>query len=575
MELQNGKSRAGRAMYALLWAALLTICLELGLSYLRPGAVSTVPRHLIHFLIMLLLCVGGGLLFAYCPPLRRAREWLELHLLNPETRKPACEIVYGAAAGAMLLHHFYVIACYPDVTAGAVRLAPVWVVMAVLTILMGKTRGDRGFLIAAVLFIYTFERLFLKHLSLTGRDTVYFFTAAYAFFFAYGVFFVLRPALRGPFLRALCALWSLGTAVLCGVGIYTAWTGLPVRNLAGGENIILLGRLMIFGNPNPNITACILACGTAMTLLGFTLEKNWAVRALYLLICFASLVTVSLTDSRSAYMMIAFLLAGTVCLGIRQAAGGRLRTEGNKGKAVLSAAALLLCFALCFLLSVKGQQQLSGAFMKIRDRGVLPTALAENIAAPAPRPDDPVPVPTESPLPSFDQRDAWISEDQDIDFVLTGRYEIWKNAFRYIQQHPKTLLMGLSVDGTAAQAGEREEHVHNVLLQTLLEGGLPALLLFLALLISFLPHAWTLWKTEELPLWQRMLPLPVLAILLQEMAECLAHFSFGHPPVTVFWFFMGCTVAVSKTLREKKNAAPGREPESAAPAVKEESFRGE
>ncbi len=567
MELQNGKSRAGRALYALLWAALLTICLELGLSYLRPGAVSTVPGHLIHFLLMLLLCVGGGLLFAYCPPLRRGWEWLDLHLLNPETRKPICEIVYGAAAGVTLLHHFYVILSYPAVTAGAVRLAPLFAVMAVLTILMGKTARDRGFLLAAALFIYTFERLFLKHLSLTGRDTVYFFTAAYAFFFAYGVFFVLRPALRAPFLRVLCGLWSLGTAYLCGVGLYTAWTGLPVRNPAGGENIILLGRLMIFGNPNPNITACILACGTAMTLLGFTLEKNLAVRALYLLICFASLLTVSLTDSRSTYMMIAFLLAGTICLGIRQAAGGRLKTEGNKGKPVLLAAALLLCFALCFLLSVKGQQQLSGAFMKVRDRGgILSGVLAENPAAPAP---------AASPLPSFDQRDAWVSEEQDIDFVLTGRYEIWKNAYRYIRQHPGILLTGLSVDGTAAAAGEREEHVHNVLLQTLLEGGIPALLLYLALLISFLPHAWTLWKTEELPLWQRMLPLPVLAILLQEMAECLAHFSFGHPPVTVFGFFMGCTVAVSKTVRKNKKAAPGIEAESAAPAVKEESSRGE
>ncbi len=558
MDLRNGKSRAGGILLAVLFAALLTVCLELGLGYIRPESIRTIPKHLIHFLILFVLVLGAGLLFACCPPFQKARAWLDRRLLNGETRKPVGEIIYAAAAGGMLLHHFYVLLYYPVLTAGAVRLAPLWVVMAAVTILMGKTWRDRGFLLAALWFIFTFERLFLKNLALTGNDTVYFFTAAYAFFFAYGVFFVLRPSLRAPFLRVLCALWSLGTAALCAVGLYTAWTGLPVQNAAGGANIILLGRLMIFGNPNPNITACILACGTAVALLGFSLEKNRLVKALYLAAAFVSVVTVSLTDSRSTYMMIAFLLAGMVCLGIRQRAEGRLRIDG-KGQKILAASALLLCFAVCFFLAVKGQQQLSGAFMKVRDRGgLLPMARAEETAA-------------ESPLPSFDQRDAWVTEDQDLDTVLTGRYEIWRNVFHYLREHPETLLTGLSVDGSAAAAGGREEHVHNILLQTLLEGGIPGLLLFLAILVYFLRHAWTLWGKRNLPFWQRVLPLPVLAILLQEMAECLTHFSFGHPPVTVFWFFMGCTVAVSKSVRKNEERPSGeKESTPGAAAGKEE-----
>ena len=57
---------------------------------------------------------------------------------------------------------------------------------------------------------------------------------------------------------------------------------------------------------------------------------------------------------------------------------------------------------------------------------------------------------------------------------------------------------------------------------------------------------------------QRILPLPVLAILFQEMAECLTHFSFGHPPITVFYFLMGCTVAVSrKILSEEAGKTAG------------------
>lgn len=74
------------------------------------------------------------------------------------------------------------------------------------------------------------------------------------------------------------------------------------------------------------------------------------------------------------------------------------------------------------------------------------------------------------------------------------------------------------------------------------------MLLFLGLLLYFFLHACRLWRRGWLPLWQQMLPVPVLAILLQEMAECLTHFSFGHPPMTVFYFFMGCTVVVSKKI---------------------------
>lgn len=39
------------------------------------------------------------------------------------------------------------------------------------------------------------------------------------------------------------------------------------------------------------------------------------------------------------------------------------------------------------------------------------------------------------------------------------------------------------------------------------------------------------------------------------MAECLTHFSFGHPPMTLFWFFLGATITVSKSLGKAPKAA--------------------
>ena len=88
-----------------------------------------------------------------------------------------------------------------------------------------------------------------------------------------------------------------------------------------------------------------------------------------------------------------------------------------------------------------------------------------------------------------------------------------------------------------------------------MEGGVPGLLLFLAVLVCFAVHAVRLFRRAELPLWQRMLPVPVLSILVMEMTECLSHFSFGHVPMTFFWFFIGCTAAVGHSL--KSPAAKG------------------
>ena len=55
-------------------------------------------------------------------------------------------------------------------------------------------------------------------------------------------------------------------------------------------------------------------------------------------------------------------------------------------------------------------------------------------------------------------------------------------------------------------------------------------------------------------------------MLLLDTAECLSHFAFGHPPMTLLYFFMGCTVAVSLSLKNRpaEGAAP-RPAEDEAP----------
>jgi O-antigen ligase len=150
--------------------------------------------------------------------------------------------------------------------------------------------------------------------------------------------------------------------------------------------------------------------------------------------------------------------------------------------------------------------------------------------------------------PGLNQRDVWGINSGDINEVLSDRFASWEKGLAFIHEHPETALYGLSVNGSVAPIVGREDHSHNILLQTLLEGGIPALLLYLSIVFYGVYHAFRLWARRNVPFWQRILPLPVFSILLWEMAECLTHFSYGHPPMTLFWFFLGATITVSKSL---------------------------
>ena len=213
-------------------------------------------------------------------------------------------------------------------------------------------------------------------------------------------------------------------------------------------------------------------------------------------------------------------------------------------QAILVIVALMVCFGICFWGTIEFQRILGVQFIEIRNNSnIISVATAEEISN---NDIQLIPTPTPNP-PSIIQRDVWAIDETNINDTLSDRYEIWQLGCQYIQDNPETLFYGVSVDGTIGPIVGRP-HCHNILLQTLLEGGFPALFLYLSLLFYATYHAFRLWNRRHIPFWQRILPLPVFSILLWEMAECLTHFSYGHPPMTLFWFFLGATITVGKSL---------------------------
>ena len=549
--VEQKRKPIGILLTVILISALLTVCLELGLSYLRPDTPGSLTKHLIHFAIMFVLFGGATLLCLFCPPFKKLWAWLDKHIMSQETRPIAIDIIYAITAGLMLLHHFYVLLYYPVIPAGATKFAPLWIVFATLTILLAKSWHTCSFWLVSIFLIFSFERLYNNNFSIASNDMVFFISAIYALFICINVFSVLRPSVRTIFLKALCALWATAILIMSVTGLFAAWTGIRPQNLVGVDSRVIRGRLYMLGAATT--TASNLGCGVLMALIGFSISKRKSVKFLFLFVCLIAITANSLTDSRSSFYMLAFMIAEMICLGFWTI----YRKQMTENQSVKKNALVITTLMICFYGAIVCQRYLGPKFIEIRNLGgVIPVARAEEPIKEIVQESTISPTITAIP-PQFTQRDIWLSEESSIEDTFNGRINLWRLAFEYIHNHPKTLLYGVSVDGSVTSIISREDHSHNLLIQILLEGGLPALLLFLSLVFYGTYHAFRLWNRRCIPFWQRVLPLPVFSILLWEMAECLTHFSYGHPPMTLFWFFLGATITVSKSL--------GKAPKSSDP----------
>ena len=96
-------------------------------------------------------------------------------------------------------------------------------------------------------------------------------------------------------------------------------------------------------------------------------------------------------------------------------------------------------------------------------------------------------------------------------------------------------------------------HCHNIVLQVLLEGGIPALLLFGGFLVFLGRKAFRLCTGRNKPVWLVLLPCLILSILAGEMAECHTLFVFTYSPVPFALFLAAGFIAASDTAGESEN----------------------
>ncbi|MCA1566478.1 MAG: O-antigen ligase family protein [Acidobacteria bacterium] len=151
----------------------------------------------------------------------------------------------------------------------------------------------------------------------------------------------------------------------------------------------------------------------------------------------------------------------------------------------------------------------------------------------------------------FDRKDGSIS----------WRTTVYREGFELFAREPRHVLVGVGMDSLKRHWREwglfdkgrlPVGHMHSTPLQLALERGLPALLLWLAVVFLYARMLWRLWRDAALEDWrERGLALGALGGLAGFFASGLVHYNFGDSEVVmVFYLIMGLTLALERFARQ-------------------------
>ena len=468
----------------------------------------------------------------------------------PEKTVRIMDIAYAMFAGAVMLHHLYVILYYPTIMTGVPWMNIPFLLFAAVSVIRGRMWKDIGFWCFAAYWVAVLLRVMIPHPEQLSAAEVPLMTGVYAIFGCYCAGRALRPNMRRGFLLALCGIVTAAITALCCFGIYVAWTDADLST-PGNSAIYLLQRrlfLIFHSSTSGNVVS---ACAVVALFGAFLTKKKWG-KALYIIACLIMVLTNALTATRTGYLTLAAAFAMTVCILLykplsRKSIGKRSVILGIRNGLIL-----LTVFFVLFLGLTYGQTYIVDGFNKVKLRGgiAISNALAEGGG-------------TEKI--KLVHRD--FSGFKTIDNLFSGRINIWEAAMGSLKENSEARWLGWSVvspmdhgtnQGLAEAGSITFEHTHNLFIQTMLESGIVGLALFLAGIVYFAVCAVKLIRRREAPMWQKMLCVPVFAVLIEELDECMAMFSRGYLTMMILYLFMGMAAACSADYRPSRFSARPR-----------------
>ena len=427
----------------------------------------------------------------------------------------------------------------PNLDAAAQYLPTLWGLLAGALAVRGQAFRRKTTWVLAAGLALIFLRCFFG-----GRDTFYWgyrsvIYGVLAFGVCYQTAFGLSKRRLLTFLRLLLALWTLFMAGLSLVGIWAALYDQTITTAAGGVYRIgvtysRLYLLTFCTNSGSNLALSLLAA-----LIGMLLTRNPLGRVLYVLASLVQYAALGLTVARTAFISVSLALGLLLACGLMAKLRGKHLSER-----LVRLISFILAAALAagsFLLLSKSPDLFGGVKEQVRSNTDVVESTdteegadtEEAAATPAPRSTN-----TQS---TVQRRPITMDEN-----MLTQRQFAWQAVYRYIRQHPETLLYGTSVVMPMAEVNPLADienaawdHAHNMYIQILLECGIPGIILLVLFLYSLARAALRLFFSKDKPLWQRALPVIPICILISELAECMTMLVYNLPALAFLMLFSG------------------------------------
>lgn len=511
---------------------------KITLSDQSSAARVPYPFRAANVLIPSAILLAVVLLFVYVKPLNRLLKTIDRTVLDPETRYKGVTVAYIVFAVAALVHHIYVTLYQKYVLTGATDLGIPLLVFTGVTVLFGKLWKDRIAWILLALLALKYARTALLGENILAETGYIYIMSVYAFFGCYGVGRALDRKYWQVFFTALCAVWTLAALAFAVTGIRVAVTGVPVQNL-GSEYFKINPEHRLYFIYHPVTSGIILSVSTFVALFGCLVTRRKILRLLWLPAVPVFFLAGSLTGTRTAFLLSGLLAALLLYLFLRD----KLKPGRPEHFALTAGKYILLC-VVCLAVAagvVFLQSRSVNLVSVLRGRSLLISSASAEGAA----------MSTE-----VAQRDLLLSLDPDT--LLNGRFVLWKSVLKLVAASPQNLLLGLSVynpmtlinEVRVPQGLEYLYHCHNTLLQTLLENGIPALLLYISFLGAAVFHAVRVFRCRDLPFWQRAIPIGMLLCVAEGFLDNTCHVTYGYPQMTVLYLFAGFTVALSRKTKK-------------------------
>lgn len=461
---------------------------------------------------------------------KRTKEWT-----------PA-KVIYVFLMAFNLLSHFWLLATHTGINMPIY----IWIsriAAALLAIYLGKLWKDRGFKILAIYtLLFSFRALIPNSTNVFTDDiSESILSAIWLFAGCYGMARILKPNQLKSFLEICSALWIAGMAALSCIAIYAVWTQ---------QRISLLNDAVIWLYNNggvarlelvylSTISGAILSITIIIGIILATCIKNRCFKTILFILVIPVIIALALTDSRTAYVCTAAGIAAIAFIAIihiyQKKDKSQKTSEHKKNwKPWLFS---ILGMAIAFILVLIIILQITPVFNHYRTQGIIPRAFAES-----PKKID---VATRGFTSSH---------------VLNGRAQLWIKIYNYFNQNKAVLLTGVSKLNPMSGINEINGHCHCIYIQILLESGILGLVLVAGFIFYTLTNTIRIITDTERPLWIRLLPVFIVALLVTDLGECFLWLRASYAPMTTVFFI---SAGILNTLVPKPNPKKKSLPEPA------------